>query len=145
MHMRRLVWAFAGHTYHTPHCWKSQVAAHMLLVLKRYFDALQSRLIETVLLSTHKICLNWEIRNFILFYALFIKCLNTGSLAEVSVVCLIWFNNFSVISGRIFFCWTTIKQGLMWIAQGHNAVTQVRLNALYHCATALPEVSGENV
>ena len=61
----------------------------MLSVLKRYLDALQSRLIEMVLLSAHKICFDREIRNLILCYALFIKCLNTGSLAEVTVVCLI--------------------------------------------------------
>ena len=61
----------------------------VLHVLKRCLDALKSRLIETVLLSTHKICFDWEIRNLILCYALFIKGLNTGSLAEVSVVCLI--------------------------------------------------------
>ena len=60
----------------------------MILVLKRYLDALQSSLMETVLLVPTKYVLidKYEIS----FYAsLFINCLNTGSLAEVSVVCLI--------------------------------------------------------
>ena len=36
-------------------------------------------------------------------------------------------NNLSVISGRVFLCLISIKQGLMCPAQGHNAVTPVRL------------------
>ena len=34
-------------------------------------------------------------------------------------------NNFSVMSGRVFLCRTSTKQGLMCLAQGHNAVTPV--------------------
>ena len=120
-------WSEPLHVAHTTLLEISCRGSIMLLVLKRYLDALQSRLIETVLLSTHKICFNWVIRILILCYALFIKCLSTDSLAEVSVVCLIWFDNFSVMSGQIFLCWTNIKQGLMWLAQGHNPVTQMRL------------------
>ena len=36
-------------------------------------------------------------------------------------------NNFSVMSGRVFLGWTSTKQGLMFLAQGHNAETLVRL------------------
>ena len=36
-------------------------------------------------------------------------------------------NTFSVMSGRVFHGWTSNKQGLMCIAQGHNAVSPVRL------------------
>ena len=36
-------------------------------------------------------------------------------------------NNFSVISGWVFLCRTSTKQGLMRSAQGHNTVTPVRL------------------
>ena len=39
-------------------------------------------------------------------------------------------NNLSVMSGRVFLGWTSTKQGLMRLAQGHNAVTQVRLEPL---------------
>ena len=36
-------------------------------------------------------------------------------------------NNFSVMSGWVFLGWTSTKQGFMCLAQGHNAVTPVRL------------------
>ena len=36
-------------------------------------------------------------------------------------------NNLSVIKGRVFLGLTITKLGLMWLAQGHNAVTPVRL------------------
>ena len=36
-------------------------------------------------------------------------------------------NNLSVISGQVFLGWTSTNQGLMCLAQGHNAVTSVRL------------------
>ena len=36
-------------------------------------------------------------------------------------------NNISVMLGRVFLGWTNTKQGLMCLAQGHNAVTPVRL------------------
>ena len=36
-------------------------------------------------------------------------------------------NNFSVMLGQVFLEWTSTKQGLMCLAQGHNAVTPVRL------------------
>ena len=45
----------------------------------------------------------------------------------------VWFdslhpiNNLSVIKGRVFLGWTSTKLGLMCLAQGHNAVTLVRL------------------
>ena len=35
--------------------------------------------------------------------------------------------NLSVTSGRVFLGWTSTKLGLMCLAQGHNAVTPVRL------------------
>ena len=36
-------------------------------------------------------------------------------------------NNFSVMSGRVFMGWTSTKQGLMWLAQGHNTVMPMGL------------------
>ena len=36
-------------------------------------------------------------------------------------------NNLSVMSGRVFLGWTSTKQGLMCFAQGHYAVTRMRL------------------
>ena len=39
-------------------------------------------------------------------------------------------NNFSVMSGRVFLGLTSTKKGLMYLAQGHNAVTPVILFAL---------------
>ena len=45
----------------------------------------------------------------------------------------VWFdslrpiNNLSVIKGRVFLGWTSTKLGLMCLAQGHKAVTLVRL------------------
>ena len=36
-------------------------------------------------------------------------------------------NNFSTMSGRVFLGWTSYKQGLMCLAQGHNTVTPVML------------------
>ena len=47
-------------------------------------------------------------------------------------VYLIWFSTsqstiFSVMSGRVFLGWTSTKQGLMCLAQGHNTLTPVRL------------------
>ena len=51
--------------------------------------------------------------------------------------------------GQVFLGWTSIKQGLMCLAQGHNEVTPVRLEpatpvssqALNQWATALPYLS----
>ena len=37
-------------------------------------------------------------------------------------------NNLSVIKGPVFLGWTSTKLGLMCLAQGHNAVTPVRLD-----------------
>ena len=36
-------------------------------------------------------------------------------------------NNFSVMSGLVFLCRTSAKQGLMCLAHGHNVVMPVRL------------------
>ena len=36
-------------------------------------------------------------------------------------------NSFSVMSGWVFLCGTSTKQGSVCLAQGHNAVTPVRL------------------
>ena len=36
-------------------------------------------------------------------------------------------NDFSFMLGQVFLCWTSTKQGLMCLAQGHNPVMQVRL------------------
>ena len=53
-------------------------------------------------------------------------------------------NKISVMSGRVFLVWTSIKQGLMCHAQGHNAVAQVRLEPATpqsqdkHSTTVLP-------
>ena len=38
-------------------------------------------------------------------------------------------NNFIVISGRVFLCCTSTKQGLLCLAQGHKAVMLVRLKS----------------
>ena len=57
-------------------------------------------------------------------------------------------NSFSVMSGRFFLGRTSTKQGIMCLAQGHNAVTPVRLEPatlrletstlpLSHCALPL--------
>ena len=57
---------------------------------------------------------------------------HTASLVR-DIFSLIWFdflrpiNNLSVIKGRVFLGWTVTKLGLMCLAQGHNAVTPVRL------------------
>ena len=42
---------------------------------KQILDAQKNRLIETVLLSTHNICLGWEIRKLIFCYTLLTKVL----------------------------------------------------------------------
>ena len=66
-------------------------------------------------------------------------------------ICLIWFNAFSVMSGGVFFGWTTTNQGLMWLARGHNASEartrspSVSRHAHYHWAIALLAFSDENV
>ena len=55
------------------------------------------------------------------------------------------------MSGRVFFGWTTTNQGLMWLAQGHNASEaqthspSVSRHAHYHWAITLPGISDENV
>ena len=45
-------------------------------------------------------------------------------------------NNFSVMSGQVFLGCTSTKQGLLCLAQGHNAVMPVRLET----ATPRPRV-----
>ena len=66
------------------------------------------------------------------------KCLKTNNTQPYSspwalFVCLfdlilyVPVNYFSVMSGRVFLGWTSTKQGLMCLAQGHNTVTPVRL------------------
>ena len=64
--------------------------------------------------------------------------------------CFVWFdslrpiNNLSFKQGRVFLGWISTKLGLMCLAQGHNAVTPVRLepvatrSRVKHWATALP-------
>ena len=49
-------------------------------------------------------------------------------------------NNFSVMLGWVFLGWTSTKQGLMCLAQGHNTLTPVRLNPRHFClqSSALP-------
>ena len=53
-------------------------------------------------------------------------------------------NIFSVMSGRVFLGWTSTKQGLTCLAQGHKTVTPVRLKPantwswVKHSTTALP-------
>ena len=55
-------------------------------------------------------------------------------------------NNFSVMLGRVFQGWTSTKQGLMCLAQGHNAVAPARLEPLAlwsqvnRSTTWLPEI-----
>ena len=57
------------------------------------------------------------------------KFCETKTLAKVLNLCLIWFHNFSVMSGRVFLCWTSTKQGTICLAQGHNTVTPERLKS----------------
>ena len=53
-------------------------------------------------------------------------------------------NKFSVMSGQFFLGLTSTKQGLMCLAQGHNAVPPVRLelatpqSGVQHSTTAVP-------
>ena len=44
-------------------------------------------------------------------------------------------NFFSVMSGRVFQGWTSTKQRLKCLAQGHKAIPLVRLNSLTHAYT----------
>ena len=46
---------------------------------------------------------------------------------DVGLILYVPVNNLSVTSERVFLGWTSTKQGLMCLAQGHNAVTPVRL------------------
>ena len=51
---------------------------------------------------------------------------------EISLECFVWFDSLrpsqhSVTSGRVFRGWTSTKLGLVCLAQGHNAVTPMRL------------------
>ena len=51
--------------------------------------------------------------------------------------CLNWFFTsqstiFQLCPGHVLVCWTSTKQGLMHLAQGHNAVKQVRLKPTTH-------------
>ena len=39
-------------------------------------------------------------------------------------------NNFSFMLGRVFLGWTSTKQGLMCLAQGHNTMMSVRLQPI---------------
>ena len=84
---------------------------HMLWMLKR-----------TVSMSTQNICSNSCIRKYLQFFAKNF-CL---SKPMKEFVCLIWslcpINNLSVVKGRVFLGWTSTKLGLMYLAQGHNAV-----------------------
>ena len=51
----------------------------------------------------------------------------------LTLLYFVWFdslrptNNLSVIKGQVFLGWTSSKLGLMCLAQGHKAVTPVRL------------------
>ena len=58
-----------------------------------------------------------------LCYTFLIKCLSTGSLAEVSVSLFDLIQQFC----RIFLCWPTIKHRLMLLSQEHNTLTPMRL------------------
>ena len=59
--------------------------------------------------------------------------------------------HFFSMSRQVFFGWTTTNQGLMWLAQGHNASEartrspSVSRHAHYHWAIALRAISDENV
>ena len=54
-----------------------------------------------------------------------LKILNSGLILILLLYILV--NNLSVTSGGVFLGWTSTKLGLMCLAQGHNAVTPVRL------------------
>ena len=70
-------------------------------------------------------------------------------LMQVFLFCLILYvlvNNFSVMSGWVFLGWTSTKQRIKCLAQGHNAVPSgeaitpnpsISSQALYHWATRL--------
>ena len=59
-----------------------------------FLGAQKNRLDETVLLSTHNICLGWEIRKIIFSYTLL-----SGGLSEGYF--LVYFTSFTVRSGDI--------------------------------------------
>ena len=75
-----------------------------------------------------------------------------NKLASSLYALFVWFDSLHpsqqsfIYVGQVFLGWTSTKQGLMCLAQGHNKVTPVRLKpaapsvssqALYHWATAL--------
>ena len=60
-HMRRLVRAFAGRTYH--------IVGNLLPLLNYVLDAQKNRLIETILMSTHNKYFSSEIKKMIFNYA----------------------------------------------------------------------------
>ena len=65
------------------------------------------------------------------FKIIFFKTLFRNTIRVSTFVCLIWHyipvNNLSVMLRPVFLGWTSTNQGLMCLAQGHNAVTPVRL------------------
>ena len=101
-------------------------------VLTYVLGAQKNHHIEMVLLSTHNICFDWEIRKLIFWYAHLTQCLDHCS-HHISfcflfdLILYVPVNNSSVMSGQVFLGWTSTKQGLIGLAQGHNAVPPVRL------------------
>ena len=53
--------------------------------------------------------------------------LNQTTIKYFDLILYVPVNNLSVTSGRVFLGWTSTKLGRMFLTQGHNAVTPVRL------------------
>ena len=87
------------------------------------------------LYSNHDFCLtNKNNHNAYVpvFCALTNFCIHTGWSAPFffvlyKLILNVSLNNLSVMFGRVFLDWTHTKQGLICLAQGHNAVMPVRL------------------
>ena len=163
--MRRLVWAFAGRTYH--------IVGNFMSRLNNIFEYYVSNRNSNILIQskTKTNNLSWcpvmtqvslDIRPRLM--TVFTVCsiwvtqdqTSPCALTALHSFCVgFWFdslrpiNNLSVMLGQVFLGWTsTTKLGYMCLAQGHNAVTPVRLEPaalclesstlpLSHCAPVL--------
>ena len=88
-------------------------------------------------LSTQNTYINWWVRKYcshnyldlwnIKYYLFWNRKRNQKN---NSMLIFVWFDsyNFSVMSGRVFLGWTSTKQRITCLAQGHNTVPPVRLH-----------------
>ena len=63
----------------------------------------------------------------LLFWREKVKILSLSILCLFDLILYFPVNNFSVMLGRVFLGWTSTKQRLMCLAQGHNTLMPVRL------------------